>query len=194
MRILVSGSHSLGKSTFVHDFIKAFPEYKREEEPYRALSSFHDIKFGKEATCFCNSLQTYYCISRLKQYTSASDCVIFDRAPTDYLPYSMYPAKYGQTDINDQYVRYLLEPIRESLSFADYIIFIPITNKHLVEIEDDGIRPIDADYRQEVDAYFKQLYREELFNLFPQQNGPKLIELWGTRKKRVQKIAQLLNL
>jgi len=38
MRIAVSGSHSLGKSTVVNDWVAAHPEYRREEEPYRALS------------------------------------------------------------------------------------------------------------------------------------------------------------
>ncbi|MFM1890495.1 MAG: hypothetical protein RLZZ565_1252, partial [Planctomycetota bacterium] len=35
MRIAISGSHSLGKSTVVHDWVTAHPEYRREEEPYR---------------------------------------------------------------------------------------------------------------------------------------------------------------
>jgi len=50
MRIAVSGTHSVGKSTFVWDFIKAHPEYIREEEPYRALRDNYDIKFGKDST------------------------------------------------------------------------------------------------------------------------------------------------
>ena len=37
MRIAISGSHSLGKSTVVNDWVAAHAGYRREEEPYRAL-------------------------------------------------------------------------------------------------------------------------------------------------------------
>jgi hypothetical protein len=65
MRIAVSGTHSVGKSTFVWDFVKAHTNYYREEEPYRALREFYPIKFGKQATNFCNGVQLYHNLSRL---------------------------------------------------------------------------------------------------------------------------------
>ena len=37
MRIAISGSHSLGKSTVVNDWVASRAGYTREEEPYRAL-------------------------------------------------------------------------------------------------------------------------------------------------------------
>ena len=40
MRIAVTGSHSLGKSTVVNDWVAARDGYLREEEPYRALGLF----------------------------------------------------------------------------------------------------------------------------------------------------------
>lgn len=192
MRILISGSHSLGKSTIVADFVQTYSNYIHEEEPYRVLRRFHNIQFAKKATCFCNSLQMYYAISRLQQYRSSKDCVIFDRAPVDYLPYSMYPALYGESDITDAYVENLVEPIRESLCFADLVVFVPITNKHIVELEDDGIRPIDIEYRKSVDTFFKQIYREQLYDIMPKVNPPRLIELWGDRQARVTKLANVI--
>ena len=39
-------------------------------------------------------------------------------------------------------------------------------------MEDDGIRPIDLPYRSEVDAIFKQIYREKRFNVMPTENPP----------------------
>ncbi|HAU2069573.1 TPA: hypothetical protein JBK16_15050, partial [Legionella pneumophila] len=80
MRIAVSGTHSVGKSTFVWDFIKAHPDYIREEEPYRALRANYNIKFGKDSTRFCNGIQLYQNISRVKQYPNSSSKVIFDRS------------------------------------------------------------------------------------------------------------------
>jgi hypothetical protein len=48
MRIAISGSHSLGKSTLVSDFLKSHPNYDFEDEPYRALRQVHEIKFAEE--------------------------------------------------------------------------------------------------------------------------------------------------
>ena len=50
MRVAISGSHSLGKSTFVKDFLNTHLDYAFEEEPYRALMHQHDIKFAEDQT------------------------------------------------------------------------------------------------------------------------------------------------
>ncbi|KTC83801.1 AAA family ATPase [Legionella brunensis] len=193
MRIAVSGTHSLGKSTFVWDFIKTHPHYRREEEPYRALRANYDIKFGKESTRFCNGIQLYYNISRVKQYHDSSCNVVFDRSPIDYIAYSLYTEYYHQTDLNMAFVESLIEPVRESLEFIDLLIFISINKKHLVDIENDGIRPIDEAYRAEVDAFFKQIYFDNRYQIMPLKNAPHIIELWGSREERVKKISNLLS-
>lgn len=97
MRIAVSGTHSVDKSTFVWDFIHAHPEYIREEEPYRVLREHYNIKFGKASTRYCNGIQLYYNLSRVKQYPLPSSNVLFDRSPVDYLAYSLYTAQHHQT-------------------------------------------------------------------------------------------------
>ena len=93
MRIAISGSHSLGKSTLVWDWVKRHPEYTREEEPFRALDSeMYDIRFRQESNRLHNGIQMYYNASRVNLYSSINDCVIFDRAPIDYIAYSQYTA------------------------------------------------------------------------------------------------------
>jgi hypothetical protein len=119
--------------------------------------------------------------------------VIFDRSPVDYLPYSLYPEHYGKTDINMQFVESLVEPIRQSLEFVDILVYVSINEKHLIDIEDDGIRLIDPDYRKEVDDYFKEIYFDDRFNILPKNNPPKVVELWGPREERVKKITELLK-
>ncbi|STX52062.1 Uncharacterised protein [Legionella busanensis] len=193
MRIAVSGTHSVGKSTFVKDFLYAYPDYKHEEEPYRVLREFYDIKFGNKSTRFHNGIQLYYNITRVQSYLSSLDNVIFDRCPIDYIAYSLYTANHKQTDINLAFVEGMIEPVLNSLKNLDLILFIPITEKHLIEIEDDGIRPTDQSYRNEVDAIFKSIYREKLFGIMSQANLPKVIEIWGTREQRITQVSDLLN-
>lgn len=193
MRIAVSGTHSVGKSTFVWDFIKTHPDYIREEEPYRALREFYPIKFGKQATNYCNGIQLFYNLNRVQKYQSSNDKVIFDRCPIDYIAYSMYAARYHQTDMDEKFVHSIIEPIRESLALLDLIVFVTVNNKHPIQIENDGIRLIDPKYRIEVDEFLKEIYFNNLFNVFPKQNAPELVELWGSREDRVTKITQLLK-
>ena len=77
MRIAISGTHSQGKSTFVHDWIKRHDHYIREEEPFRALhEEGYDIRFRQESTKLHNGIQMYYNISRLMSYQQDSDCII----------------------------------------------------------------------------------------------------------------------
>jgi predicted ATPase len=191
MLIAISGSHSLGKSTMVNDFIEAHPEFIYELEPYRALRDKYDIKFAKESTQHCADVQVDYLIERMKSH-SKSDQVIFDRCLIDFLPYCQYTAKYAQTDIENDYLQRLAKKIRENIHYIDLIIFLPITDKHLIHLEDDGIRPTDVEYRSEVDEYFKEIYRKNAFDLLSLPNAPRVVEMWGPRKERINKLDKLV--
>ena len=191
MRIAISGSHSLGKSTLVWDWIKRHPQYTREEEPFRALDGeMYDIRFRQESNRLHNGIQMYYNASRVNLYSSINDCVIFDRAPVDYIAYSQYTADKKTTDIDDAFVDAMVPRVKETLQRLDLVVFIPMTNRWPVEMEDDGIRPVDLPYRAEVDAIFKQIYRDERFSVIPDKNRPKLIELWGSREQRLDRLQQ----
>ena len=191
MRIAISGSHSLGKSTLVWDWVKRHPQYTREEEPFRALDGeMYDIRFRQESNRLHNGIQMYYNASRVNLYSSINDCVIFDRAPVDYIAYSKYTADKKTTDINDAFVDAMVPRVRETLQRLDLVVFVPMTDRWPVEMEDDGIRPVDLPYRADVDAIFKQIYRDERFSVMPKINRPKLIELWGSREQRLDRLQQ----
>ena len=191
MRIAISGSHSLGKSTLVWDWIKRHPQYTREEEPFRALDGeMYDIRFRQESNRLHNGIQMYYNASRVNLYSSINDCVIFDRAPIDYIAYSQYTANKQTTDIDNAFVEAMVPRVRETLQRLDLVVFVPMTDRWPVDMEDDGIRPVDLPYRAEVDAIFKQIYRDERFSVMPDKNRPKLIKLWGSREQRLDRLQQ----
>ena len=62
MRIAISGSHSLGKSTVVNEWVAKNPAFRREEEPYRALGLYgpYEILFRDASTKLHNGIQMYY--------------------------------------------------------------------------------------------------------------------------------------
>ena len=189
MRIAVSGSHSLGKSTFVKDWIAAHSSYKREEEPYRSLhAQGYDIRFRQESNRLHNGIQLFYSIGRVNAHAESTSNVIFDRSPVDYIAYSQYTADHSTTDIDNEFVKTMVESVRDSLVNLDLLVFIPISEQWPIEMEDDGIRPIDIAYRDEVDTIFKQIYRDQRFNVMPRSGAPALLELWGSRQERLQRL------
>lgn len=195
MRIAVSGSHSLGKSTVVNDWVSSRPEFAREEEPYRALGLHgpYQILFRDESTRLHNGIQLYYNIGRVHRYATAAQDVIFDRAPVDYLAYSQYTADTGCTDIDDAFVASMAPAVAESLDHLDILAFVPKSDEWPVEMEADGIRPIDHAYRDAVDLIFKQIYREGRFGVMQGDKRPLLIELVGSREQRLEQLQQAIN-
>ena len=195
MRIAVSGSHSLGKSTVVNDWISTHPEFAREEEPYRALSLYgpYEIRFRDESTRLHNGIQLFYSISRTNRYADQSSRVIFDRSPIDYIAYSQYTADQGTTDIDQSFVETMIPAVREALDCIDLLAFVPRSDAWPIILENDGIRPLDQAYRDEVDEIFKQIYRHGRYGLFPRLAGPKVIELCGPPNQRIAQIEEAIS-
>ena len=195
MRIAISGSHSLGKSTVVNDWVARHPRFRREEEPYRALGLHgpYEILFRDASTRLHNGIQMYYNISRIHRYGDSAEDVIFDRAPVDYIAYSQYTANQGRTDIDPAFVESMVPAVRESLDHLDILAFVTKSDAWPEAMEADGIRPVDHGYRDEVDAIFKQIYREGRFQVLPEKRGPRLIELWGPSEQRLNQLQQAMD-
>ncbi len=195
MRIAISGSHSLGKSTVVNDWVAAHPSYRREDEPYRVLGlrGPYEIRFREASTRLHNGLQMYYNIGRLHRYSSPADRVIFDRSPVDYLAYSQYTANQNSTDIDADFVLSMVPAVRESLDHLDILAFVPRSDDWPVAMEDDGIRPVDEAYRDEVDSLFKEIYRHGRFGVMPERRAPQLIELWGPAPQRLEQLQAAID-
>ena len=60
-------------------------------------------------------------------------------------------------------------------------------------MEEDGIRPVDHAYRDEVDAIFKQIYREGRFDVMPREHAPRLIELVGPAEQRLDQLRDAIR-
>jgi hypothetical protein len=98
MRIGISGTHSIGKSTFVHDFHRAHPDFEIEDEPYRQLVAEGErIHFAERASQRCNLLMTRRAIDRVNELreTKPGLNAICDRTCLDFIPYSEYARAMG---------------------------------------------------------------------------------------------------
>lgn len=186
MRIAVSGTHFMGKSTLIHDLIKTHPEYKYESEPYHQLEE-QGFEFSIEPTLECFLKQLDYSIERLNQ-TSHKHNIIYDRCPVDFIAYAMYIADQEFTDINQSYIAERFPMVKETLNTLDLIVFLPITKENMIHYDE-----VDSAYRTAIDHCFKKLYLDEACDILPSYDHPRIMEVWGNRQSRIKKINHYLS-
>lgn len=186
MRIAVSGTHFIGKSTLIEDFCKKHSDYKCENEAYYKLQDEKEMELSLEPSLDSLLEQLDYSILQLNQCANEKN-VIFDRCPVDYIAYSMIALKEDFIDINDSEVSEQFPEIKAALNTLDLILFLPITNENTIEYTEEN-----PAYRKAADKYFKKIYRDDICDIFPGYGNPKIIEIWGDRLTRVKKIESYL--
>ncbi|MBV9575848.1 MAG: AAA family ATPase [Gammaproteobacteria bacterium] len=186
MRIAVSGTHFVGKTTLIEDFIKKYPHYRGEKEAYYKLQDEKAMELSLEPTLDSLIEQLDYSIEQLNQTKNERD-VIFDRCPIDFIAYSMINLAQDSIDIEDSEISERFPEIKMALNTLDLILFLPITKENAIEYTEEN-----PAYRKAADRYFKKIYRDEICDIFPRYGHPKIIEIWGDRAARIKKIASYL--
>lgn len=186
MRIAVSATHFMGKSTLIEDFIKKHPHYRCESEPYYKLQDEEELEVSLEPSLDILLEQLDYSLTQLNEETHEQN-IIFDRCPVDFLAYAMCTLEQESIDINNSEVSERFPDIKEALNSLDLIVFLPITNKHSIEYTEEN--PV---YRKAVDKCFKKIYRDDICDIFPRYDQPKIIEIYGDRLTRVKTLENYL--
>ncbi len=137
MRIAVSGTHFIGKSTLIEDFIKAHPDYKYEIEPYYKLQDEKSMELSLESSLDSLLEQLDYSINQLNECANERN-IIFDRCPVDFLAYAMCALDQDSIDINDSEVSERFPEIKEALNHLDLIVFLPMTKENSIEYTEEN--------------------------------------------------------
>lgn len=186
MRIAISGTHFIGKSTLIEDFIKKYPTYRCEIEPYYTLQDEFSMELSLEPSLDSLLEQLDYSLNQLNECANESD-VIFDRCPVDFLAYAMCVLDQNFMNINDSELSEKFSEVKEALNQLDLIVFLPITKENPIAYTEEN-----PTYRIAVDKNFKKLYRDEIYDIFPTYDYPKIIEIWGDRLARIKKLENYL--
>ncbi len=186
MRIAVSGTHFMGKTTLIEDFIKKHPNYKYEIEPYYKLQDEETKELSLEPSLDSLLEQLDYSIEQLNNNKNEST-IIFDRCPIDFIAYSMCVLDQDSIDINDSEISERFTEVKDALNNLDLIVFLPITKEHPIEYTEEN-----PAYRKTADQFFKKIYRDNICDIFPSYNYPKIIEIWGDRLTRIKKLESCL--
>lgn len=186
MRIAISGTHFIGKSTLIEDFIKKYPHYRCEIEPYYKLQDEQSMELSLEPSLDSLLEQLDYSINQLNECAAEKD-IIFDRCPVDFLAYAMCALDQDFIDINDSEVSERFPEIKEALNHLDLIVFLPISKENAIEYTEEN-----PAYRKAADKNFKKIYRDEICDIFPRYSHPRIIEISGERAARIKKLESCL--
>lgn len=186
MRIAVSGTHFIGKSTLIADFINKHPNYKCEKEPYYKLQEEKAMELSLDPSLDSLLEQLDYSIEQINQSGKERN-IIFDRCPVDFIAYSMINLEADDIHINDSEVAERFPEIKAALDTLDLILFLPITKENSIMYTEEN-----PGYRKAADKYFKKIYRDEICDIFPRYGHPKIIEIWGNRTSRIDKVESYL--
>jgi len=179
MKIGFCGTISVGKTTLVNA-LKELPE-------------FADYHFATERSKYLRDLgiplntdstlkgQLIFLAERASELLHEN--MITDRTVIDVMAFSHLSITipfFISADLN--------KAVSELIEDYDYIFYV---SPEGVELEDNGVRVVDSEYRMELDKTIKKLLEQHKFK-FNAIKG--YSELSGTTEERIQKIKQVMSL
>ena len=179
MKIGFCGTISVGKTTLVNA-LKELPE-------------FADYHFATERSKYLRDLgiplntdstlkgQLIFLAERASELLHEN--MITDRTVIDVMAFSHLSTTipfFISADLN--------KAVSELIRDYDYIFYV---SPEGVELEDNGVRVVDSEYRIELDKTIKKLLEQHKFK-FNTITG--YAELSGTTEERIQKIKQVMSL
>ena len=185
MKICCIGTQNVGKTTYIKDFLKKWPMYSTPKTSYRDLIKDKNLKHSKDSNEETQTLILNFLIDQAIEF-SKKDNVILDRCVLDVLAYSTWLNLNGK--VSDNFLDQQRITIRETLKLYDILFFMPLTKLNPVEIENDGFRETDLDFREEIDTIFKvfsESYNRGDGRVFPTTDSPALIEIFGSPEQRI---------
>jgi hypothetical protein len=171
MRISISGSHLVGKTTLAEALAKALPQYEIVPEPYYLLVE-DGVLFEEMPSIEDFELQLERSFQSL--HGSGTD-VIFDRCPLDILGYLITHQDADSFRISDWFSR-----IQESIATLDLIVFVPIENPDRIAVPRSQVR-----LRAEVDSVLRDIIIDDAYGL-----GVEAITASGILENRVRQVIE----
>ena len=180
MRIAVTGTHGVGKTTLVEDISDAAGQFEAIPEPFVVFQSDTAFVNGPNADDFEDQLNQS-CDLILE--SAAERDTVFDRCPVDFLAYLdvMSEAEgHEWTPSPKQLAR-----IERTLEMLDLIVFVPLLD------EDEISESIEyPKLRRRVDSRLKSILRDDELGLF--ESDVSLLEVFGQRQGRVATVLACL--
>lgn len=172
MRIAVSGTHGVGKSTLIDEFLHVHTDYAHEPEPYTVLVEDFGEEFAEEPCVDDFRRQLEFNIDRLQQHTPGTK-VIYERCPLDFLAYV--------AALDARAAEQLIQTASDALQHLDLIVYLPL-----------GDNNEDADFpklQKKVDRRLSAIFRDDNFRIISAHHVT-VVEAPGSTTQRLRIIEQ----
>lgn len=186
MKIAIVGTQCIGKTTYINDFLKKWPMYKQPETSYRDIIKSKNLPINENGTEEGQEIILNALVDQIIEY-SKSDFVILDRSVLDNLAYTAWLNLTGE--VSNVFLEKTRRIVMESLKLYDILFFLPLTKMSKIDIEADGVRSVNEQYREEIDVIFKSFqnsYHKGDGRVFPKTDCPALIEIFGSPIERIK--------
>jgi nicotinamide riboside kinase len=177
MRIAVIGPQNTGKSTFIKDFLKAFPHYITPTETYRDAIKKHKLKINQLSGENSQRIIRDH-MQKIFKENIKNKKVIFDRTMIDNYVYTKI--QKDSEMISEEFARETYMMMLKELKKFDLYLFIP--TQLGVLLKDDKLRDTDKSYIDKVNKEFMDV----LFVLIKDYSINVRV-LSGDRKERIKK-------
>jgi hypothetical protein len=176
MRIVVSGSHSTGKTTLVADLVARLPGFRAVEEPYHAMEA------EGHAFAATPGIDDFEALIERAAASLTEDphrSTIFDRGPIDYLAY-LAVVSHDAASVMGEW----LPRLHAALQSIDLFVFVPIEEPDRMAgstIEARGLR-------RQTDAMLRALLIDDAWSL-----NPPVLQVTGSPPDRANQVAAWLG-
>ena len=150
MRIAISGTHRVGKTSLAEALASGLPGYELVPEPYHALED-DGHEFGEMPSLDDFILQLERAIASLEQ--SGVD-TIFDRCPLDIVAYLQTHEERGAFDLSEWAVH-----IHDAMSMLELVVLVPIEQPDRISLSRDERR-----LRDDVDEVLENLVMDSRYS------------------------------
>jgi len=174
MRIAVSGTHGVGKSTLIDEFLRRHPEFVHEPEPYTVMVEDLGEEFSAEPSVEDLRRQLEFSIERLSQHAPGEN-VIYERCPVDFFAYIHA--------LDRKSAEALLERVSEAMRHLDLILYLPF----------DGTSEEFPKLQRAVDRRLRSIFQEDEFGIMSSTNAI-IVEAEGSTDHRLPTLEKLMNI
>ena len=176
MKIGFCGTISVGKTTLVNA-LRELPEFAGYEFRTERSKYLRDLGIPLNTD---STLKGQFIFMAERSSELYLDNMITDRTIIDVMAFTRlaHSIPYFMADaLNDAAAPLLRE--------YDYIFYV---SPEGVELEDNGVRAVDAEYRKEIDKEIQKLILKHKTKI------PHFAELSGTTEERIEKLKQVMSL
>lgn len=149
MRIAITGSHLVGKTSLAEALAAALPGYELVPEPYHLLEE-DGHEFAEMPSLEDFELQLERAFQSVAQ---SGDNAVLDRCPLDILGYLLTHEDTESFEPEDWLAR-----VRESVATLDLLVFVPIEEPDRI-----AVPRAQAQFRAEVDGVLRDVIVDDAY-------------------------------